>query len=29
MMQRYDSLKTIAGDAGDSLVVAAGWAARE
>jgi sulfopyruvate decarboxylase subunit beta len=29
MMQRYDYLKTIAGDAGDALVVAAGWAARE
>jgi thiamine pyrophosphate-dependent acetolactate synthase large subunit-like protein len=28
-MQRYDYLKTIAGDAGDALVVAAGWAARE
>lgn len=28
-MQRYDYLKTIAGDVGDSLVVAAGWAARE
>ena len=28
-MQRYDYLKAIAGDAGDALVVAAGWAARE
>ncbi|MGH7765976.1 MAG: thiamine pyrophosphate-dependent enzyme [Candidatus Binatia bacterium] len=28
-MQRYDYLKTIAGDAGDALAVAAGWAARE
>jgi len=28
-MQRYDFLKTIAGDVGDALVVAAGWAARE
>ncbi|HEY1267298.1 MAG TPA: thiamine pyrophosphate-dependent enzyme [Candidatus Binatia bacterium] len=28
-MQRYDYLKTIAPDAGDALVVAAGWAARE
>jgi thiamine pyrophosphate-dependent acetolactate synthase large subunit-like protein len=28
-MQRYDYLKTIAGDAGDALSVAAGWAARE
>jgi thiamine pyrophosphate-dependent acetolactate synthase large subunit-like protein len=28
-MQRYDFLKTIAGDTGDALVVAAGWAARE
>jgi len=28
-MQRYDYLKTIAGDVGDALVVAAGWAARE
>jgi thiamine pyrophosphate-dependent acetolactate synthase large subunit-like protein len=28
-MQRYDYLETIAGDAGDALVVAAGWAARE
>jgi len=28
-MQRYDYLKTIAGDAGDALVVVAGWAARE
>ena len=28
-MQRYDYLKMIAGDAGDALVVAAGWAARE
>jgi sulfopyruvate decarboxylase subunit beta len=28
-MQRYDYLKTIAGDTGDALVVAAGWAARE
>jgi thiamine pyrophosphate-dependent acetolactate synthase large subunit-like protein len=28
-MQRYDYLKTIASDAEDSLVVAAGWAARE
>jgi thiamine pyrophosphate-dependent acetolactate synthase large subunit-like protein len=28
-MQRYDYLKTIAADAGDALVVAAGWAARE
>ena len=29
MTQRYDYLKTIAEDAGDALVVAAGWAARE
>src|SRR6185369_2778489 len=29
LMQRYDYLKTIAGDTGDALVVAAGWAARE
>src|SRR5262249_9652120 len=29
LMQRYDYLQTIAGDAGDALVVAAGWAARE
>ncbi|MBI4522207.1 MAG: hypothetical protein HY695_00150 [Deltaproteobacteria bacterium] len=28
-MQRYDFLKTIAGDVGDALVVSAGWAARE
>jgi len=28
-MQRYDYLKTVAGDTGDALVVAAGWAARE
>lgn len=28
-MQRYDYLKAIAGDAGDALAVAAGWAARE
>ena len=28
-MQRYDYLEMIAGDAGDALVVAAGWAARE
>ncbi|HTM08368.1 MAG TPA: thiamine pyrophosphate-dependent enzyme [Verrucomicrobiae bacterium] len=28
-MQRYDYLKAIAGDVGDALVVAAGWAARE
>ena len=28
-MQRYDYLKAIAGDIGDALVVAAGWAARE
>ena len=28
-MQRYDYLKAIAADAGDALVVAAGWAARE
>ena len=28
-MQRYDYLKTIAGDVGDALVVSAGWAARE
>ncbi len=28
-MQRYDCLKTIAGDTGDALVVTAGWAARE
>jgi thiamine pyrophosphate-dependent acetolactate synthase large subunit-like protein len=28
-MQRYDYLKAIAGDAGDALSVAAGWAARE
>lgn len=28
-MQRYDCLKMIAGDVGDALVVAAGWAARE
>src|ERR1051326_6575704 len=29
LMQRYDYLKAIAADAGDALVVAAGWAARE
>jgi len=29
MMQRYDYLKAIAGDVGDALVVAAGWASRE
>ena len=29
MMQRYDYLKTIAGDAGDALAVCTGWAARE
>jgi sulfopyruvate decarboxylase subunit beta len=28
-MQRYDYLKTIVGDVGNALVVAAGWAARE
>ncbi len=28
-MQRYDCLKTIAGEVGDALVVSAGWAARE
>jgi thiamine pyrophosphate-dependent acetolactate synthase large subunit-like protein len=28
-MQRYEYLKTIVGDVGDALVVAAGWAARE
>lgn len=28
-MQRYDCLKTIAGDVGEALVVSAGWAARE
>jgi thiamine pyrophosphate-dependent acetolactate synthase large subunit-like protein len=28
-MQRYDYLKAIANDAGDALVVGAGWAARE
>lgn len=29
MMQRYDYLKAIAGDAGDALAVCTGWAARE
>ena len=29
MMQRYDCLKAIAGDAGDALVVCTGWGARE
>ncbi len=29
MMQRYDYLRTIAGDAGDALAVCTGWAARE
>ncbi|MGH7793665.1 MAG: thiamine pyrophosphate-dependent enzyme [Candidatus Binatia bacterium] len=28
-MQRYDYLKTIAGDTGDALAVCTGWAARE
>jgi thiamine pyrophosphate-dependent acetolactate synthase large subunit-like protein len=28
-MQRYDCLKTIAGDAGNALVVCTGWGARE
>lgn len=28
-MQRYDCLKAVAADAGDALVVAAGWASRE
>jgi phosphonopyruvate decarboxylase len=29
MMQRYDYLKAIAGDAGDALAVCTGWGARE
>jgi thiamine pyrophosphate-dependent acetolactate synthase large subunit-like protein len=29
MMQRYDYLEVIAGDAGDALTVCTGWAARE
>jgi thiamine pyrophosphate-dependent acetolactate synthase large subunit-like protein len=29
MMQRYDFLKAIAGDAGDALAVCTGWGARE
>jgi thiamine pyrophosphate-dependent acetolactate synthase large subunit-like protein len=29
MMQRYDYLRTVAGDAGDALAVCTGWAARE
>ncbi|HEY7220006.1 MAG TPA: thiamine pyrophosphate-dependent enzyme [Candidatus Binatia bacterium] len=29
MKQRYDYLKTIAGDAGDALAVCTGWGARE
>jgi thiamine pyrophosphate-dependent acetolactate synthase large subunit-like protein len=29
MMQRYDYLKAIAGDAGDALTVCTGWGARE
>ena len=29
MMQRYDFLKAIAGDAGNALAVCTGWGARE
>src|SRR5262245_3375718 len=29
MKQRYDYLKTIAGDAGEALVVCTGWSGRE